>query len=237
VTTIATPPNNAPAPGAQYVLDLPHTASRGRADFIAAPANEAALGWIERWPDWPAPALALSGPAGAGKSHLAQIWRDRADAREIAPEALGNAAVPGLLGTARAVLIDGADRAAEEPLLHLYNMLAERGGHLLIVARLPPARWTIALPDLRSRLLAAPAIAVAPPDEELIGALLVKLFADRRVPVSRELISFLTLRLERRFAAAHDAVALLDRHALADHRPITVPLARRVLGFGDDPAE
>jgi chromosomal replication initiation ATPase DnaA len=231
VTTTATPPNNDPGPGAQYVFDLPHRVARGRADFIAAPANEVALRWIERWPDWPAPALALSGPAGAGKSHLAEIWRDRAAARAMAPEALGNAALPDLLDEARAVLIDGADRAAEEPLLHLYNMLAERSGHLLLVAREPPARWNIGLADLRSRLLAIPAIAVAPPDEELIGALLVKLFADRRLPVSRELISFLVLRLERRFTAAQEAVALLDRQALADHRPITVPLARRVLGF------
>jgi chromosomal replication initiation ATPase DnaA len=234
VTTAATPPNSDSGPGAQYVLDLPYRAARGRADFIAAPANEVALRWIERWPDWPAPALALSGPADAGKSHLAQIWRDRAQARALAPEALGNAALPDLLDEARAVLIDGADRAAEEPLLHLYNMLAERGGHLLLVAREPPARWNIGLADLRSRLLAAPAIAVGPPDEALIGALLVKLFADRRLPVSRELIAFLVPRLERSFTAAQEAVALLDRHALADHRPITVPLARRVLGFGEE---
>jgi chromosomal replication initiation ATPase DnaA len=234
VTTAATPPNNDPGPGAQYVFDLPHRVASGRADFIAAPANETALRWVERWPDWPAPALALSGPAGAGKSHLAQIWRERAHARAMAPEALGNAAVPDLLGAARAVLIDGANRAAEEPLLHLYNMMAERAGHLLLIARLPPARWDIKLADLRSRLLAVPAVAVAAPDEALIGALLVKLFADRRLPVSRELISFLVLRLERSFAAAAAAVAALDRHALADHRPITVPLARRVLGLGEE---
>ena len=34
------------------------------------PGNREALAWIDRWPDWPAPALALGGPAGCGKTHL-----------------------------------------------------------------------------------------------------------------------------------------------------------------------
>ena len=221
--------------GRQFVFDLPHDAALTRADFVAAPANREALGWIERWPDWPGAALSLYGPAGAGKTHLAQIWRARSFAAEIAPEIIGNAALPGLLRDARAVLIDGADRAAEEALLHLYNMLAERGGHLLLVSREPPARREIALADLRSRLVAAPAVGVAAPDEELIATVLTKLFADRRLAVPREVVTFLALRLERSFAAAEDAASRLDRAALSAHRPITVPLARQVL-FGEDAA-
>ncbi|HXE17795.1 MAG TPA: DnaA/Hda family protein [Stellaceae bacterium] len=221
--------------GRQFVFDLPHDAALTRADFVAAPANREALGWIERWPDWPGAALSLYGPAGAGKTHLAQIWRARSFAAEITPEIIGNAALPGLLRDARAVLIDGADRAAEEALLHLYNMLAERGGHLLLVSREPPARREIALADLRSRLVAAPAVGVAAPDEELIATVLTKLFADRRLAVPREVVTFLALRLERSFAAAEDAASRLDRAALSAHRPITVPLARQVL-FGEDAA-
>lgn len=217
----------------QYVFDYPYNIALARADFVPAPANLAALAWIENWPHWPAAALALYGPEGAGKTHLAQIWRTRAEASELPPDALGNASLPGLLGESRAVLIDGADRAAEEPLLHLFNMLTERSGHLLIVAREPPGRWSMTLADLRSRLRAVPAIGVASPDQELIATLLVKLFADRRLPVSREVVDFLSIRLERSFAAAQNAVLLLDRASMAEHRPITIPLARRVLGLSD----
>jgi chromosomal replication initiation ATPase DnaA len=217
----------------QYVFDYPHQTALARADFVAARANLAALGWIERWPNWPAAALALYGPKGAGKTHLAQIWRNRAEASEFPSDGLGNASLPRLLGESRAVLIDDADHAAEEPLLHLFNMLAERRGHLLIVAREPPGRWNMTLADLRSRLRAVPAIGVASPDEELIATLLVKLFADRRLPVSRDVVDFLSLRLERSFAAAQDAVLRLDRAAMAEHRPITIPLARRVLGLNE----
>ena len=121
--------------------------------------------------------------------------------------------------------------APEEPLLHLYNLLAERGGHLLVAAREPPARWPIALADLRSRLVACPAVAVAAPDEALIGALLIKLFADRQLQVGEGVVAYLALQLDRSFAAAQDAVAALDTAALAEHRRVTVPLARRVLGL------
>lgn len=216
----------------QLAFELPHRPALTRSDFVAARANVLALDWVERWPDWPATVVTLFGPAGAGKTHLAQIWRTRADALQLPPEALAEAAPPDLLAGARAVLIDEAERAAERPLLHLHNMLAERGGHLLLTAREAPSRWDIALADLRSRLVAAPAIGVAAPDEELVATLLVKLFADRHLAVPTELVSFLVLRLERSFAAAQEAVARLDRAALAERRPVTIPLARQVL-FGE----
>jgi chromosomal replication initiation ATPase DnaA len=216
---------------AQLPLDLGHRPALGRADFMLAPCNASAVAWLDRWPDWPAPALALYGPAASGKTHLAHVFAARAAARLIPAEAVANERLPDLLGSARAAVVDDAERAAAEPLLHLYNLLADRRGHLLITAREAPARWGIALADLRSRLLAAPAIAVAPPDEALIGALLVKLFADRQLAVGEEVMAFLALHLERSFEAAQHAVAALDAAALAERRRITVPLARKVLGL------
>ena len=215
----------------QLPLDLPHRPALGRADFLVAPCNQDAIAWLDRWPRWPAPALALCGPPGSGKTHLAHVFAARAAARFIDPAALTTERVPALLGEAQAAIVDDAAGAPEEPLLHLYNLLAERGGHLLVAAREPPARWPIALADLRSRLIACPAVAVAAPDEALIGALLIKLFADRQLQVGEGVVAYLALQLDRSFAAAQDAVAALDTAALAEHRRVTVPLARRVLGL------
>lgn len=214
---------------AQLPLDLPHRPALEREDFWVAPANEAAVQWLDRWPLWPAPALTLTGPPGSGKTHLGHVFARRAGALTITPEALGRAAPRDLAGGARAAIVDDADRAAEEPLLHLYNLLAERDGHLLLLARAAPARWGIGLADLRSRLLAAPVVAVAPPDDALLATLLVKLFADRQLRIGEEVVAYLIPRLERSFAAAQRMVAALDQAALAARRPITVPLAREVL--------
>jgi chromosomal replication initiation ATPase DnaA len=213
----------------QLPLDLGFRPALGRADFLTAPCNAAAVAWLDRWPQWPGPALALWGPERSGKTHLMEVWRARSGAARIEADALKPARVAELLGSARTAAVDDADRADEEALLHLYNLLAERRGHLLVVAREPPARWGINLADLRSRLLAAPATGIEPPDEALLGAVLVKLFADRQLPVGEGVIPYLLVQLERSFAVIESAVAALDAASLADRRAITVPLAREVL--------
>jgi DnaA regulatory inactivator Hda len=220
----------------QLSLDLGFRPALGRADFLVAPCNAAAVAWIDRWPDWPAPLLALWGPAASGKTHLLEVWRARSNAVAIAARALTSAALPSLLGGAHAAVIDDAQSTAdEEALLHLYNVLAERQGHLLLAAREPPARWSIRLADLRSRLVAAPAVAVDAPDDALLGAVLVKLFTDRQLRISEDLIAYLLPRIERSFAAAQAIVAALDQAALADQRAVTVRLARDILSRDRNP--
>jgi len=216
----------------QLVLDLGHRPALGEVDFLVAPCNQAAIQWLDRWPDWPAPALTLYGPAGCGKTHLARVFAARSRAPIIEAGRLATDAVPVLLAEARACVVDDADRAGAEPLLHLFNLIAERRGAMLLTAREPPARWPGLLADLRSRLAAAPAVAVAELDDALLAALLVKLFADRQLAVSQEVVLFLVRQMERSFEAARRLVADLDAAGLRDHRGITIPLARAVLSRG-----
>jgi len=213
----------------QLILDLGHRPALGEADFLVTPSNEAAIQWLDRWPDWPAPVLTLQGPPGCGKTHLARVFAARSDAAMIEARALATEAVPTLLGLAQACVVDDADRAAAEPLLHLHNLVVERRGTILLTAQEPPARWPGLLPDLRSRLSAAPVVAVAAPDDALLAALLVKLFADRQLAVGEDLVLFLLRHMERSFEAARRLVADLDAAALRERRAITVPLARSVL--------
>lgn len=215
---------------AQLPLDLGHRPALGGADFLVAPSNAAAVAWLDRWPDWPGPALVLAGPAGSGKTHLAQVFATRSGAVRLGAADVTVTDLPDRLGAAQVAVLDRAEAAEAEAFLHLYNMLAERGGHLLVVARQPPARWDIALADLRSRLLAAPVASIAAPDDALLSAVLVKLFADRQIQVGAEVVPYLLARLERSFAAAQQVVAALDQAALAAHRRVTVPLVRAVLG-------
>jgi len=215
----------------QLILDLGHRPALEEADFLVAPCNRTAIRWLDRWPDWPAPALTLYGPAGCGKTHLARVFAARSRAPIVRADHLVTDAVPALLGSASTCVVDDADHAGAEPLLHLYNLIAERRGGVLLTAREPPARWLSLLPDLRSRLVAAPAVAVAAPDDALLAALMVKLFADRQLTVTEELVLFLVRHMERSFEAARRLVADLDAAALRDHRGITIPLARAVLGL------
>lgn len=211
----------------QLGMDFGPRPKYARDHFLRSACNAAAHDWIMRWPDWPAPALALHGQARSGKTHLAHIWAERASGRIVDAADLSLDAVAELAG--RPVAIERAE-AVEEPraLLHLYNLQRESGAHLLLVARTPPARWPLRLPDLASRLQAAPAVEIGPPDDELFRALLVKLAADRQLLMGPDVVHYLTQRLERTFAAAEAAVSALDRAALGK-RAVTIPLAGEIV--------
>ncbi len=204
----------------QLALDWPHRPALAREDFLVAPANEAAVAWLDSWPDWPSYGLVVHGPEGSGKTHLAQAWRARSGAVAL-DEALAG----------RAWLLEDADRGArdETALFHLLNRIAEARGHLLITARTPPARWAVTLPDLASRLRALPAVGLGMPDETLVEAVLVKQFADRQLRVGPETVRYVARRLDRSLAQVARVCEALDKAALAQGRAVAVPLARAVL--------
>ncbi|HEY9539465.1 MAG TPA: DNA replication protein, partial [Kiloniellaceae bacterium] len=159
---------------AQLPLELDHRPALAREDFLVAPSNQLAVAWVDRWPDWPAPALAIYGPSGSGKSHLCQVWRQASGAVEIDAAQLRRDEPPAWLGDAAACVVEDVAGCLEaEPevarrLLHLYNMMAERRGFLLLTGREAPARWRCPLPDLRSRLAGMQAVALGEPDEALV---------------------------------------------------------------------
>jgi DnaA regulatory inactivator Hda len=210
----------------QLRLGFEHTPASGAEDFMPGSSNREALAWLARWPDWPGPALVLHGPPGCGKSHLARIWLSRTGGRWLERAALA-AADPS---QHQAWVLDDAEPVADETaLLSFYNRLREGGAHLLMTARRPPAAWPLRLPDLASRLRAAPTVAIGPPDDALLGAVLLKLFADRQLVVPEAVIQYLLRHMERSFDAAQAIVAGLDAASLRQQRPITVALARTLL--------
>lgn len=219
-----------PALPRQLSLALGHRESFDRADFLCGRGNETALALIDQWTDWPARALALTGAEGSGKSHLVAIWAQAAGARVIAARALDAASVPQALATG-ALAVEDADRGKldEAALFHLLNLAREQAAYILITARRAPASWPTKLPDLASRLRALPVVMLDPPDDALLAAVLVKLFADRQLAVDERLIEFLLSRIERSFAAAQAAVAQLDSEALRLKRPVSRALAAEIM--------
>ena len=171
----------------QLALALPHAESFAREDFLTGAPNEAALAMIERWPDWPDRALALVGPEGAGKSHLAAIWAEIAGARRVSARALGETNLLGALATGALVVEDAPARLDERALFHLLNLMREEEAFLLITARTAPAQ--LERRAARSRVAAARASdgrRCSAPDDALLRAVLVKLFADRQLARRRE---------------------------------------------------
>lgn len=218
-----------PLPPRQLALALEHPESHAREDFLAGACNEAALTLIESWPDWPANAVALVGPEGSGKSHLAAIWAACSGARIISGRSLEGTDPRAALATA-ALVIEEAAAANERALFHLLNIAREEAAFVLFTTRTAPATWRVAIADLASRLRALPQVSLRPPDDAMLRGVIVKLAADRQLALDEPVVRYLATRIERSFAAARAAVAALDREALRQGRPATRALAAALFG-------
>ena len=218
----------------QLAFALPHAESLTRDNFMEGSANAQALALVDAWPDWPNRVMMLVGPEGSGKSHLASIWAAEAGARSVAAHTLTPANMPGELATG-ALVVDDLDPAAvdERALFHLLNLAREDEAYVLMTGRVLPSAFPVELRDLRSRLRAVSVVSLTPPDDQLFRALIVKFCADRQMTVDESIVSYLATRIERSFAAARQAVELLDGEALRQRRPVTRALAAEVL---KDPA-
>ncbi len=212
----------------QLVLDLPHRQTWDEADFFITSRNEHALRLVTAWPEWHAPAAVIFGPRQSGKTYLANIWRSRANAQFVEASVL---AAHGWAPPYPPLIVEDIDAYGfcETALFHHLNLAREHGSSILLTAQTPPGQWTLALPDLRSRIRSYPAAEIHPPDEEHLAALLLKHFSDRQIEIAPDVISYLVARIERSMAAAEAVAGHIDKLALAERRKVTRAFAAKVL--------
>jgi chromosomal replication initiation ATPase DnaA len=192
---------------AQIALPLDWPVADRDEDFLISESNRAAFDHLKRWSTWPVMASLVTGPRKSGRSLLGRLFVRKTGGR----------------------LFDNVEDHEEEAVFHAWNEAQLSRRPLLLLGDAPPPAWAITLPDLRSRLAATPQVAILPPDDRLIGDLIVKLLGDRGIAVPPELPAYIVPRIERSYVAVQQAVAALDRAALSHHRRMTVAMARRAL--------
>ena len=216
----------------QLNLTLPVRTALGRDDFFVSPANAMALGLVDMWPDWPGGKLVLSGPAGSGKTHLTHVWAGISHARIVPATSLPDQDIPALASGPVAVedvhLIAG-DKAAQDALFHLHNLVLAERHTLLLTGAGEPKHWGLTLPDLMSRMQGTTVAALDQPDDTLLTVVMAKMFNDRQLTPPPDTLPFLIKNMDRSFEVARDLVERLDTLSLSEKRPITRALARRVL--------
>lgn len=216
----------------QIPLPLELRPAHAREDFIVAPANAAAVAFIDSWPGWPVGVAALHGPSGSGKSHLIAVWQEKSQAQIVKCSELCEDEIAAL-DLPRPIAVEDVDTAevcpARDEALFALLERAQLGAQILLTGREPPAAWATALPDLSSRFTAILGFPLWEPGDALLEALARKLFTDRQLEVSDPVIMRMIRSLERSPAAIRDFVADADARALAEKKPISLGLVRALL--------
>jgi chromosomal replication initiation ATPase DnaA len=214
----------------QFAFDLPHRQAFAREDFLVAHSNAAAVALIDEWPAWPSHAALLLGPTGSGKSHLVEVWRQRAQAQRIVAAEISVEEAPQMLASNALAVEDVGPGLDERGMFHLLNLARQQAASVLLSSQTRVELWGVTLPDLLSRLRAIPVVEILPPDDDLLRGVLVKLFYDRQIAADEATVSFMLTRMPRSLGAACLLVAEIDRRAWEEKADITRPFVAKVLG-------
>lgn len=222
----------------QYALDFPHRESLGREDFLVAFCNQEAVNSVDSWPNWPFFGLCIYGPEGCGKTHLANVFATNVAKKTEHPykvpfvraENLDINYIRSIFAEHKCLVIENLENLQnQEALFHIYNLYRDEGGNILFTANAAPARLNIKLPDLRSRLNILPAIEIKAPDDDLLSALLVKLFDDRQILPTPEVISYMIANMQRSFSYARKVVEEIDNISLERKHAISIPVVKEAI--------
>ncbi len=201
---------------------------RSAAALIVSESNQDAWTRLQSWREWPGRVMALSGPVGAGKSHMALAWAELARAGVCWPQ---DRAMDVFERFGGRLVLDDADRYPDEPHLALLLDAARNrpGAAVLLVGRDPPAQWRPGLKDLYSRFAAMPVLELREPDDDLLAGVLERLCRARFIKLTEKAATYLVRHMERSFAAAHAVADAIDRMHVRGARPVSIGLAARAL--------
>jgi len=182
-------------------------------------ANAEAVTALADTSEWANNILAVIGPKGSGKTHLGHIWAERYKA--IALDG-SKGFVPRQNYRGRALWIDDASLADEYTLFTLINLtITGELKALLFSDQNMPSDWNVQLPDLHSRLKNVQVARIQEPDEDLLSAIITKLFMDRGLKVSDNLIDYLLVHADRSVDSLRSLIHGLDKQAAAEKVNVT----------------
>lgn len=217
----------------QYSLQFKPQIDFAEESYIPTDSNKDALDWINKWPNWGKGIYNniayLFGEKSSGKTHLAKIWQAKSGAVFVT-----NRLLQGQLyfddETNGYILEDMENFAEQEKLLfNFLNYIINSKKFLLITSNSAPSKIEFHLPDLKSRINSFLAIKIKKPDENMIGQILLKYFADRQISVSSNVINYLIHRIDRSYKNISDVAEKLDKVSLLQHRKISIAMIKSVL--------
>lgn len=199
-------------------------------NFYISPSNEDAVSLLQRWPRWDNRIQLLYGPHGSGRTHIAHLWRNESRASFVDDSVLKLDYLSEYVCQNSFLIVDNADEiTCYKGLFHLYNLIHEYQGYLLLTAKTPPRLWNIELPDLASRLQSVPATEILAPNDALLYALLIKRFSDLQLKIPENVLTYIIKHMKRSYEGVQEITTVLNRRSLELRRNLTLPLVRDIM--------
>ena len=224
----------------QLPLDFTNRCDLGREDFMVSDCNREAFNLVDSWPHWFGSGLLIYGPKGCGKSHLAHLFIDKVRASSASPQkvAIINAAAVNIRNVKRlaeentAIAVENVmPKNNNEALFHLFNLFNVEGKFMLWTAETAPNLMNFALKDLQTRLNMMPRAAIKEPDDMMLQMLIVKLFNDRQIKITPEILSYIINTAPRSFAYIEALVEEIDKISLAYQSSVNYIIIRKAMEF------
>lgn len=220
------------------MLKFSHPNFLGEEDFMITPCNQTAYMAIKMWPNWQHFSLNIYGPKSSGKSHLANIWIHTIQsslARQIQIPILSSRVINmknlnKITQEHQYLVVEDLDsNINEEAFFHLYNNYNAPNRFILFTSEVPPSKLSLRLPDLRSRLNTIPTVEILQPDDDMLIALIAKLFNDRQIIINQEILEYIIKYTERSFDFVSKLVTEIDEISWAYGRAVSIPIVKEAI--------
>ncbi len=181
-------------------IPLPFSTQLASDDFIVTPCNKEASDMLQNWQHWPYRSAVIQGPEKSGKTVMGNVFTQMSSG----------------------IFVDDLDQKDEADVFHMWNSAQQSGQPILLSFSAGCSFDDIELPDLKSRLKASQNIIIAPPDEEMVTALFLKLCYQSGLSVTERMADFVTMRCQRSYDGIMWLVEALNVWALANQKPIGI---------------
>ena len=209
-------------------------------DFLVSKSNKEAYKFINKWPNWESRKIIIFGDSGTGKTHLSKIWQKKTSAIILNLNKFKKIKFDNFFLKKKKFIIENISNFfdkikkkdkenLEKNLLHFYNLIDEKRGYVVLTASIAPKFWGINLPDLKSRILSSTTVNIKKPDDELLSAVLVKLFIDKQILIDKKIIKFIVYRSERSFTSLQSLVNKIDEQSLITKKKININFVKKLI--------
>lgn len=216
----------------QEVFDFHKIESLNWNDFIDNSTNHDAIMYLSQWPNWMHQGVIIYGDHGVGKTHLAALWAQSANAVYILRDSFWHPPRDLFQYNCNFVL-DNFDFQTisenEDWLFHFFNIAVEQKRNFLILSLSHPSDWPVRLRDLKSRFNTLPVVGIARPDDALLMKIAKKISKDFDIFISDDALEYILSVIPRDVKEVAYNLQMLDKLSLRLHKPLNLPFVKRYI--------